>query len=79
MDEAGVGGGVTEQRLRAVFNGFAAEIRGQLRQNLQGLRVDGGDEEGLDENADRIEANNRYSFHMHGGKLQHLPHDWRFP
>ncbi|KAL7564231.1 hypothetical protein ACA910_012259 [Epithemia clementina (nom. ined.)] len=30
IDEAGVGGGVTEQCLRAVFDGFATEIRGQL-------------------------------------------------
>ncbi|KAL7578468.1 hypothetical protein ACA910_011537 [Epithemia clementina (nom. ined.)] len=69
IKEAGVRGGVTEQHLRAVFNGFTAEICGQLRQNLQGLWVDGGDEEGLDENANCIEANNWYSFHMHGGKL----------
>ncbi|KAL7571615.1 hypothetical protein ACA910_011155 [Epithemia clementina (nom. ined.)] len=31
IDEAGVGGGITEQHLQAVFDGFAAEICGQLQ------------------------------------------------
>ena len=70
IDESGLSGnGVTEGRLRNLFDGFAESLRDQLSNlSVQDTRQE----------RERVETNTGYQWHYYDGKIHRVPKDWRF-
>ena len=66
-------GTLSEQRLRQIFDGFSADIHGQLLNIGQGA----GDAEA--DEAQCIETGKGYHWHYFDGCFHHVHKDWCFP
>ena len=75
IDESGVAGGnLTVPQLRAMFDTFAADIRGQLA-SLEG----GVANNAVVDEQNRVETGTGYQLHFFRGRYHRVPEDWRFP
>ena len=75
IDESGVAGGnLTVPQLQAMFDTFAADIRGQLA-SLEG----GVANNAVVDEQNRVETGTGYQLHFFRGRYHRVPEDWRFP
>ena len=74
IDESGLTGiGVTEERLRTMFQALAVQLETRMDAFVQGQGATRGPA------TERIETGRGYTLHYYGGQFHRVPGDWRFP